>query len=81
MWLQLQARRRAGRPVISVLDSGAGVPAAIIHRIFDPLFTTKPHGTGLGLAVVSSVIQQHQGLVHCESTPGHTRFELYLPMD
>lgn len=64
---------------VSVLDSGAGVPPAILGRIFDPLFTTKKHGTGLGLAVVSSVVQQHQGLVNCESTPGHTRFELYLP--
>lgn len=64
---------------VSVLDSGAGVPSAILDRIFDPLFTTKTHGTGLGLSVVSSVVQQHQGLVHCESRPGRTRFELYLP--
>ncbi len=82
---EVQSRSGWARPGhfarISVLDSGGGVPAAIIHRIFDPLFTTKTHGTGLGLAVVSSVIQQHHGLVHCESTPGHTRFELYLPMD
>lgn len=65
---------------ISVLDSGAGVPAALLERIFDPLFTTKQNGTGLGLAVVASVILQHQGLVHCESSPGRTRFELYLPV-
>lgn len=65
---------------VSVLDSGAGVPPAILDRIFDPLFTTKQHGTGLGLAVVASVMSQHQGLVHCESSPGHTRFELYLPV-
>lgn len=65
---------------VSVLDSGQGVPADLLARIFDPLFTTKLHGTGLGLSVVASVAQQHQGLVHCESAPGCTRFDLYLPV-
>ncbi len=65
---------------ISVLDSGSGVPPHVLERIFDPLFTTKQHGTGLGLAVVASVAQQHGGLVRCESSPGCTRFELYLPV-
>jgi signal transduction histidine kinase len=65
---------------VSVSDSGVGVPPELLERIFDPLFTTKQQGTGLGLAVVASVVQQHQGLVRCESHPGNTRFELYLPV-
>lgn len=64
---------------VCVRDSGTGIPPGIIERIFDPLFTTKSSGTGLGLAVVSRVVAAHQGLMHCESQPGNTSFELYLP--
>jgi len=65
---------------LRVHDDGPGIPAELQRRIFDPLFTTKPQGTGLGLAVVLRVVQQHQGLVRCESKPGQgTTFELYFP--
>ncbi len=46
---------------ICVQDSGPGVPSAIIHRIFDPLFTTKPEGLGMGLALSHSIIEAHGG--------------------
>jgi signal transduction histidine kinase len=66
--------------LISVHDSGPGIAPELLSRIYDPLFTTKSSGTGLGLAVVSRVAQQHQGMVHVESRLGAgTTFELYLP--
>lgn len=77
------ARSRWARPGhyarVAVQDDGCGIPPDLLEHIFEPLVTTKQQGTGLGLAVVSTVMKQHHGLVHCESKPGQTRFELYLP--
>ncbi|MEZ4409198.1 MAG: ATP-binding protein [Polyangiales bacterium] len=67
---------------LSVTDDGPGVDAATQRKIFDPFFTTKPEGkgTGLGLATVFSIAQQHRGAVRCESAPGQgARFEVILP--
>ncbi len=69
---------RYGR--VRVHDDGPGIPPELLERIYDPLFTTKATGTGLGLAVVSRVVQQHHGLLHVESRAGAgTSFDLYLP--
>ena len=66
---------------VQVRDTGVGIPEDVLCRIFDPLFSTKSAGTGLGLAVVSRVAQQHDGFIHCESTVGAgTTFELYFPV-
>ncbi len=74
---------RAGSFVmLAVSDSGEGIPKERLDRIFEPLFTTKPegHGTGLGLASVSRIVQQHQGFVAVTSDVGAgSTFELYLP--
>jgi two-component system nitrogen regulation sensor histidine kinase GlnL len=64
---------------VSVIDSGSGIAPELLDRVFDPLVTTKKQGTGLGLAVVARVMEKHEGFVRCESRPGHTRFDLYLP--
>ncbi len=79
------ATHRWARPgrygLVQVHDSGRGIDPEVLPRIFDPLFSTKHAGTGLGLAVVSRVVQQHDGLIHCESSrDGGTTFELFLPM-
>jgi len=81
-FVRAHAWARAGRyACVHVIDSGAGIPAEVLPNIYDPLFSTKTVGTGLGLAVVSRVVQQHLGLIHCESTPGvGTRFELFFPL-
>ena len=73
---------RAGRfGHVQVHDSGRGIDPDVLPRIFDPLFSTKHAGTGLGLAVVSRVVQQHNGLIHCESSrDGGTTFDLFLPV-
>ncbi|MFV3130849.1 response regulator [Niveispirillum sp. KHB5.9] len=68
--------------LLSVGDTGAGMPPDVISRAFDPFFTTKPvgQGTGLGLSQVYGFISQSHGLVRIESTPGKgTLVRLYLP--
>jgi PAS domain S-box-containing protein len=65
---------------ITIKDEGAGIPVQYLKRIFDPYFTTKPKGNGLGLATTYSIIKHHKGLVavHSEVNRGST-FTLYLP--
>ena len=70
----------AGDLVVSVEDHGVGIPADLLGRVFDPYVTTKQCGSGLGLAVVHSIIQHHDGAVTAESSPNHgTRFVVALP--
>lgn len=67
--------------VLSIADSGAGVPPQDLERIFEPFFTTKPDGIGLGLAVSHSIISQHGGRIIVDSAPGHgTTFTIWLPV-
>ena len=65
---------------LAVSDSGTGIATENISRIFDPYFTTKKQGSGLGLATVYSIVKKHQGLVEVESQLGKgTTFHLWLP--
>jgi len=65
---------------ITVADSGDGIPEAHLPHIYDPYFTTKPSGTGLGLTTTFSIIRNHDGYINAESTPGvGTVFSVYLP--
>jgi len=65
---------------VAITDSGIGIPANIIDKIFDPYFSTKQTGSGLGLAISHSIITKHNGHVTVKSNPGvGTTFSLYIP--
>ena len=66
---------------IDIEDNGPGIPPQIISDIFYPMITGRAEGTGLGLALSQHLVQQHHGLVECESQPGQTIFSIYLPLE
>ncbi|SKA33856.1 two-component system sensor histidine kinase NtrB [Consotaella salsifontis] len=63
----------------TVEDNGPGVPEDIRENIFDPFVTTKPTGSGLGLALVAKIIGDHGGVIECDSQPGRTAFRVLMP--
>ncbi|WP_267969040.1 sensor histidine kinase [Myxococcus stipitatus] len=79
--VEVSAEEGGGRAFhIRVSDNGSGIPDRVLERIFEPLFTTKEHGTGLGLAVVSSTVRQHGGTLRVESSEGKgSVFTISLP--
>jgi two-component system sensor histidine kinase PilS (NtrC family) len=68
-----------GGVALRVVDEGKGIPAEIRDRMFDPFFTTRQGGSGLGLAVVHRAIDAHRGLVFVDSSSSGTRFTVVLP--
>ncbi|MFC1853637.1 response regulator, partial [candidate division CSSED10-310 bacterium] len=66
---------------IKITDNGPGIPPEIQEKIFEPFFTTKKagEGTGMGLGLVTQIIEKHQGQINVESVPGKTSFEVLLP--
>ncbi|MGY6276595.1 nitrogen regulation protein NR(II) [Methylomonas sp. MgM2] len=65
---------------IDIIDNGPGIQPGLMGQIFYPMITGRPEGTGLGLSIAQSLINQHNGLIECESEPGHTVFSIYLPI-
>ena len=75
------ASSEAGEVVVSVLDSGAGIPPERLASIWQPYVTSKPGGTGLGLAIVKQTVAAHGGRVEAQSTSGHgTEIRLIFPV-
>jgi signal transduction histidine kinase len=71
---------RALRVVFSLIDSGPGIPDAVLDRVFNPFFTTRKTGTGLGLAIVHRIIDAHGGHVSIHNIPtGGTHVSLCIP--
>ncbi len=79
--LEFQTFHEGDRVVLVVIDSGQGIDLRYLPRIFDPFFSTKPGGSGLGLPTVRKVIQAHGGSITCESEPRRgTRFRIDFPI-
>lgn len=67
--------------IIKIDDTGRGIPKEHLDKIFDPFFTTRENGTGLGLSITHSIIEQHDGRIIVDSTPGKgTCFTIMLPV-
>jgi two-component system nitrogen regulation sensor histidine kinase GlnL len=89
---QLTLRTRGGRQVtfgkqryrlaleLHVIDNGPGVPDSIKDRIFFPLVSGREGGSGLGLTLAQTFVQQHHGLIECDSAPGRTDFKILIPL-
>jgi two-component system nitrogen regulation sensor histidine kinase GlnL len=83
--LSLRLRGKDGRPAalplqIEIIDDGPGVPPEIAADIFEPFVSGRENGTGLGLALVSKIISDHEGWISVDSVPGRTVFRVSLPM-
>jgi len=66
--------------MVSVTDNGGGIPEDLRAHLFEPFVTTKRNGSGLGLALVAKVIDDHGGVIECESQPWRTTFRVFLPV-
>jgi len=82
-WLSIASRAEGDRAIIELSDTGSGIPAEHLSRIYDPFFTTKSlgHGTGLGLSITYGIVREHDGTITVESSVGQgTRFTVNLPL-
>jgi signal transduction histidine kinase len=79
--ITLRTSRADGMLALVIEDSGPGIPPENLSRLFEPLFSTKSFGTGLGLATVKQIVTQHDGAIRIESEPGRgTRVIVQLPL-
>jgi len=81
--LAIDLLEKDGHIMVEIADSGCGIPPEIKKQIFEPFFTTKPEGegSGLGLSIVSKIVDKHRGKIEVESQPGNTVFRVWLPLN
>lgn len=81
--LTIDTREQNGCILVSITDSGQGIPEDVKAKIFQPFFTTKPpgEGSGLGLDIVRKIVEKHRGAIDFESIPGQTTFTVSLPIE
>jgi signal transduction histidine kinase len=80
--LTIQATQDAGEVCLSLIDTGVGMGPEVLGRLFRPFFSTKPGGTGLGLATTQRIIRAHGGRLSVESAVGKgTKFTVRLPLE
>jgi two-component system, NtrC family, nitrogen regulation sensor histidine kinase GlnL len=65
---------------LHITDNGPGIPAEMVDRIFYPLVSGRDDGTGLGLTLAQTFVEQHFGVIECDSRPGATTFKLLIPL-
>ena len=79
--LTLQTGEASDGVWVSVADTGGGIPQEQINRIFEPFYTTKKKGTGLGLMIVQRIVRAHGGRINLESRVGRgTTFRVWIPL-
>jgi signal transduction histidine kinase len=80
--LRIRTYRDDGCAVVEITDNGSGIPEEVQPHIFEPFFTTKGvgEGTGLGLDTVQRIVKKHRGNIEVNSSPGDTRFQVWLPL-
>ncbi len=79
--LHVRTELRNDRLMIAIRDTGGGIPSEVIQHIFEPYFTTKNEGSGLGLMIVQRVVREHGGLIEVSSEQGRgTTFRILLPI-
>ncbi len=80
--LRVRTYRDDGCAVVEIGDNGPGIPGEVRPHIFEPFFTTKGvgEGTGLGLDTVQRIVKKHRGNIQVNSSPGDTRFQVWLPL-
>jgi len=66
---------------VEIIDNGPGIPGELLSTIFYPMVTGRPDGSGLGLSIAQSIINRHHGLIECNTEPGQTRFQLFIPLE
>ncbi len=66
---------------LDIIDNGPGIPAEMLNNVFYPMISGRAEGSGLGLSIAQSIVNQHHGLIECSSEPGRTRFSLYIPLE
>lgn len=78
---EIQDETGAEKSVITIIDTGRGIPDLIIDRIYEPFFTTRENGTGLGLSIVKQIVETHEGSIKITSTENAgTTAEVTLPL-
>lgn len=80
-WVKLSVEEKSESIILKVTDSGKGIPAPILAKIFEPFYTTKPvgKGTGLGMSISKKIIEDHGGTLIYNNTSDHTQFIIELP--
>ncbi|WP_444678626.1 nitrogen regulation protein NR(II) [Halomonas sp. E19] len=66
---------------VALIDNGPGVAESLQETLFYPMVSGRADGSGLGLSIAQGILHQHQGLIECESRPGHTEFRLLIPLE
>ena len=80
--LTLEAARTRDGLTLAVADTGQGIPPEALPRVFDPYFTSKAKGLGLGLAIARRIVEDHGGKIEVESQPARgSRFSVILPLE
>lgn len=78
--IKIEAFQKQNYVILNIIDNGEGIPLDIQSKIFDPYFTTKSFGTGLGLTIVYKIIKEHKGEINFSSKKGETVFSIKLPL-